>query len=159
MSKVSFPTPGHDHRACVDRSLTRARAIYASQGSRLTALRETVLQELAGSHKALGAYDIMRRIERKGRNVAPISVYRALDSLLAAGLIHRLESCNAYLACHVSHDGERPVLFLLCDKCGTVAESSAPDLAQALKSAAQKAKFALSQSVLEARGLCDHCAR
>lgn len=152
MSKATFPAPDHDHRACIDRSLSRAREVYANQGSRLTELRKTVLQELASSHKALGAYDIMRRIERKGRTVAPISVYRALESLLAAGLIHRLESCNAYLACHANHEEQRPVLFLFCETCGTVVEAAAPDITQALTTAARHAKFKLSQSVLEALG-------
>lgn len=156
--RTRFPVPDHDHRACADENLARARATYARRGGRLTRLRETVLNELAQSHRALGAYDIMRRIERGGRSIAPISVYRALESLADAGLVHRLESCNAYVACYGGHDQERPVLFLLCERCGTVAESNAPAMVEALRTAAAQARFALSQSVLEARGLCAHCA-
>jgi len=157
-SKPEFPAPGHDHKVCLDRSLSRAEATYARQGGRLTELRESVLKELAKSHKALGAYDIMRRIEQGGRAIAPISVYRALDSLVAAGLVHRLESANAFVACHGSHDRTRPVLFLLCERCGTVAESPAPELVRSLGTAARQADFALTRPTLEARGLCSHCA-
>lgn len=151
-------SPGHDHRACLARCQERARAAYARRGGRLTALRQSVLRALAASHKAQGAYDIMRRLERNGRAVAPISVYRALDSLLAAGLVHRLESCNAYVACHGSHGEDRPVLFLHCERCGAVSESAAPDLVRGVGSAARQARFSLSRSVLEGRGVCADCA-
>ena len=40
---------------------------------------------------------------RKGTRLAPISVYRALDALLEAGVVHRLESKNAYFACSRLH--------------------------------------------------------
>ena len=158
MTKAQFPSPDHDHDACLARSLERARAGFEAKGGRLTALREAVLRELAASHQALGAYDIMHRLGERGRQVAPISVYRVLDSLLEAGLIHRLESGNAYVACHQTHEPQRPILFLVCERCGAVAEASPEVLSEALDSTAKDAGFALAQSVLEARGLCAHCA-
>lgn len=158
MRTSRFPAPDHDHEACLDRSMERAREAYRRRGGRLTELRETVLHQLAEGHHALGAYDIMRRLTERGRPVAPISVYRALDSLAEAGLIHRLESRNAYVACHASHDAQRPILFLVCDGCGAVAEAEAPELLRAVRSAAATAGFSLSGSVLEASGLCSHCA-
>lgn len=159
MAKLRFPSPHHDHRACLARSLERARAVYRARGSRLTALREAILRELADSHAALGAYDIIERLRTHGRRVSPISVYRVLDSLLAAGLAHRLESRNAFVACHAPHAGERTVLFLVCEDCGTVAECPAPELDAALGEAADSADFGLSATVLEASGQCAYCAR
>ncbi len=158
MSDVIFPAPGHDHEACVARSIERAKEAFQKRGGRLTSLREAVLRELAASHRSLGAYDIMHRLGERGRQVAPISVYRVLDSLMEAGVIHRLESANAFLACHSEHDGpHRPVLFLVCEKCGTVVESSSKDAARALEKVAAAAGFNVTGSVHEARGLCEHC--
>ena len=59
---------------------------------RLTPLREAVLRVLLSSHQALGAYDIIEKLQVNGRRLAPISVYRIIDVLLEAGLAHRLES-------------------------------------------------------------------
>lgn len=158
MKDIGFPAPGHDHDACIARIVDRARDAFAAQGSRLTELREAVLRTLASSHEALGAYDIQQRLADHGRQVAPISIYRVLDCLLEAGLIHRLESRNAFLACHGEHEAARPVLFLVCDECGMVAESSPADISRALGQSASEAGFTLADSVLEARGLCAHCA-
>ena len=158
MSETAFPHPGHDHDACVARSIERAREAFQARGGRLTALREAVLRELAASHKALGAYDIMHRLSERGRQVAPISVYRVLDSLMEAGLIHRLETANAFLACHSDHDGpHRPILFLVCEECGTVVEAASNDVSRAVKKAAELTGFSVAGSVHEARGRCAHC--
>jgi len=158
MAKLRFPAPDHDHRACLSASLARAENAYVEAGGRLTELRASVLRELAASHQALGAYDVIQRLSAAGRAVAPISVYRVLDSLLEVGLVHRIESRNAFIACHAPHDERRPILFLVCDVCGTVAETGEAGLNEALQSAAQNAKFTLNDTVLEMTGLCEHCA-
>ena len=155
---AAFPTPGHDHSRCLDRGLKRARAAFDARGGRLTALREAVFRALAESHAALGAYDIIDRLRQRGRHVAPISVYRVLDALLEAGLVHRIESRNAYVACFGAHEDADPVLFLVCNRCGTVAESPETDLGAALKQAAGAAGFRPGDTVIEVSGLCRHCA-
>ena len=157
MGNSAFPAPEHDHRACLDNSLSRARAAFRASGERFTKLREAVFHTLAESHEALGAYDIIERLRDKGRTVAPISIYRALDVLLAAGLVHRVESRNAYVACHGAHEGDSPVLFMVCEQCGVVAEASHDPLASALQEVAGGAGFTASGAVLEMSGLCCHC--
>ena len=158
MAKVQFPAPNHDHQACVDSSMARAEAAYRDAGGRLTELRESVLRELAASHVALGAYDIIQRLSAAGRRVAPISVYRVLESLVEVGLAHRIESRNAFVACHSPHATLQPTLFLVCDGCGTVAEVGGERLDGALAAAAADAKFKLNTLVLEMTGLCEHCS-
>ncbi len=158
MSHPGFPAPDHDHRVCVDSSIARARDAFHASGERLTRLREAVLRILAGSHQALGAYEIIDRLREKGRTVAPISIYRVLDVLLTAGLVHRIESRNAYVACHGRHACGRPVLLMVCERCGVVAESADRPLARALREAAGAAGFTPRDAVLEMTGLCAHCA-
>ena len=96
----------HDHGVCVETLLDRARQTFGDKGLKLTTLRLNVLAEIAASHDAMGAYDVIARLAAKtGAKLAPISVYRAIDALLEAGLVHRLESKNAYFACHAPHTG------------------------------------------------------
>ena len=71
--------------------------------------------------QAAGAYDIIERMAEQGPRPAPITVYRALDFLAAHGLVHKIESRNAFVACSHSHEGE-PAALLVCEACGTVAE-------------------------------------
>ena len=54
---------------------------------------------------------------------APITVYRALDFLRDNGLVHRIESRNAFVACVHNHAGTDPVVFLICERCGAVGEA------------------------------------
>jgi hypothetical protein len=56
-----------------------------------------VFGEIAASHKAIGAYEVLDKLAARGERLAPISVYRAIDALLAAGIVHRFESRNAVL--------------------------------------------------------------
>lgn len=172
MSEPLFPSPGHDHTACVESAIARARSVCADKGVRLTALRERVLREIASSHVALGAYDIIDRLAREGRRLAPISVYRIIDVLAGAGLVHRLESRNAYFACMAGgHDGASQahpapnairnrdlLLVLVCEGCGRVAEAPARDAQRAIAEQAGALAFTITGSVLELQGLCPDCA-
>src|SRR5580693_3177144 len=119
-----FPAPNHDHSRCSADTITRAEAICAKRAERLTTLRRQVLEVLAASHKPIGAYEIIDRIARKKTRPAPITIYRALDFLMKQGLVHRIESRNAYLACTHNHDSNALVAFLMCESCGAAGEAS-----------------------------------
>src|SRR3546814_11321414 len=64
---------------------------------------------------------------------APPTVYRALDFLLANGFIHKLESVNAFVACHHPSTAQHSVPFLICDRCHSATEPEDPDVAPPLK--------------------------
>ena len=100
--------------------MERAREAFKSKGLKLTPLRQSVFQEIAGSHRAIGAYEVLDKLAAKGERLAPISVYRAIDALVTAGLVHRFESRNAFFACHAGHEMRQ--LILACETCGRVAE-------------------------------------
>src|SRR5690606_195792 len=137
-----FPTPGHDHAPCLAEVIARAQAAFEEQGLRLTALRRLVLEEIASSHKAVGAYDVLERLSAKGgRRLAPISVYRALDTLVAAGVVHRLESRNAFFACHAGHAANRRQIVLACEVCNAVAEVAGTRVFDGISEAAGSAGF------------------
>jgi Fur family zinc uptake transcriptional regulator len=154
-----FPLPEHDHRGCVERAVAHAHGICAAKSVRLTPLREAVLRVLLSSHKALGAYDIIEKLQLDGRRLAPISVYRIIDVLLGAGLAHRLESRNAFFACLSEHEDANSMLVLVCESCRRVAEAEAPDVWQAIKRLTQSSGFAVTDTVLEIQGTCADCRR
>lgn len=163
MSRASpapgFPKPGHNHSRCVDTALARAEAAFADRGLRLTRLRALVFVEIANSHHSIGAYDIRERIAAKGTRLAPISVYRAIEALMQVGVVHRLESRNAYFACHCIHGAGREHIVLCCEGCGTVAELPAEGVFAAIAAAARDNGFTPRVRVVEVTGRCAHCSR
>src|SRR5690606_34443655 len=116
-----FASPEHDHRHCVDDALREAERLCAERGERFTPLRRTVLELLWSSHKPIKAYDLLAMLAQTHERPAPPTVYRALDFLQAAGLVHKIQSLNAYMGCGEPgrpHQGQ----FLICATCGIVAE-------------------------------------
>jgi len=160
-SSQVFPAPEHDHEHCLDEAMARARSAFAAKGLRLTPLREAVFQEIAAaSHRAIGAYEVLDRMARRGERLAPISVYRAIDALVAAGIVHRFESRNAFFACHAGHDERQ--LVLACEKCGSVAEVDGAKVFAAIDETAEAAAFTASAArgaVVEVWGLCANCSK
>ena len=154
-----FPPPDHDHGRCSADAMAHAEALCTARGQRLTPIRRRVLEMLAASHRTLGAYEIMDRLAAEGPRPAPITVYRALDFLLENGLVHRIESRNAFLACiGTHHEAETATtVFLICERCGAVGESASPDVAASLQAAARAAGFAPRSRVIEITGVCRHC--
>lgn len=154
-----FPTPGHNHVTCLSNSLERARSAFEARGLRLTDLRLLVFTQIAASHHAVGAYDIIEMLSEKGTRLAPVSVYRAIEALMNAGVVHRLESRNAYFACHAAHASERQHVILSCGTCGTIAEVDGEAVFVALDQTARHHGFNPQARIVEVAGRCAHCSR
>lgn len=153
----------HEHDVCIDDALDAADALCAKLGVRLTALRRRVLELVWGGHGPILAYDILdllrdERMRDQKRGAAPPTVYRALDFLLANGLIHRIESLNAYIGCGAPSDGHAGQ-FLICGDCGSVGELDDPDITRLIAAKAEAMGFAVAHQTIEAMGLCPECAR
>jgi Fur family transcriptional regulator, zinc uptake regulator len=164
MSQPVFHAPGHDHERCTADALAHAEALCAQGAQRLTPIRRQVLEVLLESHKPLGAYEIMDRaastggrLAASGGRPAPITIYRALDFLRDNGLVHRIESRNAFVACVNNHATGDLVVFLICEHCGAVGEAASAAVADQLKAAARAAGFTPKAPVIEIGGVCAHC--
>lgn len=153
----AFQGPDHDHDACVADALERADRVCAERGLRLTPIRRRVLELIWASHKPTKAYDLLDTIRAEHAGAAPPTVYRALDFLLDAGLVHRLESLNAFVGCNAGHGGSHPK-FLICRHCERVAEIAGQTLHDAIDREAAAAGFMVEGEVVELRGLCRNCA-
>jgi Fur family zinc uptake transcriptional regulator len=159
MAQPVFHAPDHDHDRCSADALAHAEAQCAKRAQRLTPIRRQVLEVLLGSHKPLGAYEIIERTDSKNARPAPITVYRALNFLRAQGLVHRIESRNAFVACVNNHASDDLVVFLICERCGEVGEAPAVTIAENLKAAARAAGFTPKTPVIEISGVCAHCRK
>jgi Fur family transcriptional regulator, zinc uptake regulator len=159
LTKPAFPAPDHDHGRCTADGIAHAERTCAARAQKFTPIRRQVLQALLSSHRPLGAYEIIDALAKSMARPAPITVYRALDFLMGNGLVHRIESRNAYLACAHDHDAAAMVAFLICDHCGSVGEIPAAPVAQSLNAAARATGFAPKLSVVEITGTCAHCLK
>lgn len=93
-----------------------------STDPRMTKPRQAVFDIIRAAKTPMGAYDIIRAIAPQPK---PPTVYRALDYLSGRGMIHRIESLNAYVVCHAAHDccaHAHAARFTVCDRCGRVEE-------------------------------------
>ena len=156
MPQIIFPAPDHDHGSCATAALAHAEELCAARAQRLTPMRRHVLEALLVSHKPLGAYEIIERLAHDTRP-APITVYRALDFLRENGLVHRIESRNAFVACVHNHVGDDLIAFLICERCGSVGEAPGGTVAEAVKASARAAGFSPRSPVIEIAGVCSHC--
>lgn len=130
---------------------------HGHQSADLTKNQSLVMGALTKSDGPLSAYTILDQLRDHGFR-APLQVYRALDKLVEFGLVHRLESLNAFVACrHPGCDGHETIAFMICEACGQVNEISDNALARRLKHLADEASFALKKTTIELRGICTTC--
>jgi Fur family zinc uptake transcriptional regulator len=146
----------HDHARCQRELLSEAARLCARRKLRLTDRRRQVLEILLASHQPMGAYDILAELNRTAgvERIAPPSAYRALDFLLGEGLIHRIESRNAFISC-IQPGHRRGARFLICRGCDRVAELETGELD--LLARADSLGFAVDHSVVEVTGICAEC--
>jgi Fur family zinc uptake transcriptional regulator len=147
---------GHDHSQCIDTALAAAADLCRRRGARFTPLRRRVLELVWGGHAPVGAYQVLERLSRDGRRAAPPTVYRALDFLMAQGLVHRLESLNAYIGCP-RPDQRHRAQYLICESCGDAAEVEITGLERTIAATAAAHEFAVSGQTVEVRGVCGAC--
>ncbi|MDG4866807.1 transcriptional repressor [Guyparkeria sp. 1SP6A2] len=145
-----------NHHQCVEQALARAETLCHRANARLTPIRREVLREVWSSHEATKAYDLIERLSRHGEQVKPPTVYRALDFLLEHGLIHRIESLNAFVGCdHPQHPHQ--AILLICNDCGDIREEGSETVHAALATLASSVGFSPWSEVIELRGLCRDC--
>ncbi|WP_366553231.1 Fur family transcriptional regulator [Aquibaculum sediminis] len=156
MTTPGFHDPVHDHERCLAEALQEAEQLCRDRGAQLTPVRRRVLELVWSEHRPQGAYELLEQLQAERGRVAPPTVYRALDFLLAQGLIHRIESLNAFVGCprpsHV-HNGQ----FFICEACGATAELTDSGLAERIDRSAAALGFAVNQRIVEVRGHCPDC--
>ena len=117
-----------------------------------------ILALLKRSRKPLTAYAILDKLHATGIK-APTTVYRALTALTEKGLVHRIESLNAFIACQHhdaahSHGGQ----FAICTQCGTVQEIAATVLTTPSQATGHGFLSSVQRQMIEVSGICHGCS-
>ena len=151
-----FTQGRHKHSACISTALDAAAASCRLLGQRLTPLRRRVLELVWGSHEPVKAYDILDAMRDEKKGVAPPTVYRALEFLQQQGLVHKIESLNAYIGCGApGHEGTGQLL--ICRDCGEVAEMDDREIVELIAAKSRNLGFEISSPTIEIEGLCPRC--
>lgn len=138
-----------------------ATRLASLRGVRLTSKRARILALLQQQDRPLSAYQLVEQYATRYQEaVKPMSVYRMLDALMEAELVHRLDSTNTYVACHDDgHDcGDHGIQFLICDQCERVVERPISNtLLRSMTRDLQAVGFSSVRHQLELHGLCSSC--
>ncbi len=146
----------HNHAVCVEKALNQAKRVCEKEGERFTDLRRQVFELVWAEHKPIKAYDLLSQLASKRSGVAPATVYRTLDFLQSQGLVHKLESLNAYMGC--SHPGkDHEGHFLICERCEEVREVESQSFTQSIAKIEQEHNFKIKQMTVELFGVCGSC--
>ena len=125
----------------------------------MTAPRRRVLELLLSAGEPVKAYDLIARYGANGEAAKPPTVYRALEFLERYGVVHRIASISAYVACS-AHDkdvGAHAAAFLICDCCGSTAEVAVPFSDLGLDAAATSVGYSIERTTIEGHGKCAQC--
>lgn len=150
----------HDHRHVEATGASLAKAAQTAleaAGEAWTDMRAQIFEAVSTIAKPASAYEIADIVSQKrGKRVAPNSVYRILDLFVANNLVRRVESANAFVA--NSHPGcLHDCIFLICDSCGAAFHIDDDALSRDVRAAAEKIGFTAVRPVIEVRGKCAEC--
>lgn len=155
LTDSSIPTHNHDN--CRTKAVQTADMLCAERGVQLTPIRRKVLELVWESHRAVKAYDLLDRMKPLQQSAKPATVYRALDFLLVQGLIHRVESLNAFIGCSCSEQ-QHEQLLLICVQCHEVEERPGVMVMEAVSKELKLAGFTVHRKAIEIQGICKHCS-
>src|ERR1700749_4840142 len=84
--------------------------------------RKLALSELKKHKKPMSAYDLLAKLKPHGVKAAPV-VYRALETLMKNGAVHKIKELNAFIACNCKSDHSHNLSVLtVCGECEQVEE-------------------------------------
>lgn len=141
----------------VEEGLEAAARLLGARGGRLTPWRREVLRVILAAPGPIGAYGVLEALRHEHPTLTPPTVYRALDFLMAHGLVHRISHLAAFVPCHHGAGGDHRAQFLICRGCGRTLEFDLPELVGLLEGRAAREGFAIEGMTIEAEGLCAAC--
>jgi len=147
--KVHLMTP-HAHNPAPAQD--RARKLEA-----LGRVPREVYDLLAASPMPLKAYELLWRLqEKRGRRAPPSTIYRAVSVLIDQGLVHKIESRNAFIVCSAPDKAHDPV-FLVCERCKSALETDGSAAMDAVRERVKEAKFRPLHLNFVVSGTCRNC--
>ena len=130
----------------------------ASTAPKLSKNQQVVFDALHGSGRPMSAYQILDLDDVRSKGLkAPLTIYRALDKLIELGIVHRIESLNAFVLCdHEPHAD--PAAFMICSDCRKTIELGTQSLQRVISKEASQQGFEVDHMHIEISGRCEDCA-
>ncbi len=125
-----------------------------SQGMQFTATRRIVLEEVFSDHEHFDADQLVERLSHRkdGRRVGRATVYRALNSMVEAGLLRKVARANDREV--YEHDYGYPQHdHLICTKTGEMIEFRNDVIRELIEKVAAEHGFQVTGHRLEVYGL------
>ncbi|HVH65623.1 MAG TPA: Fur family transcriptional regulator [Candidatus Acidoferrum sp.] len=135
---------------------TDAQAALQKTGVRLTPQRLAIAGVLAQTGKEVSAQELYDRVRRKHPYIGRATVFRAVDTLVSAGLAQRLERpghVSAYVWCEPGHHHH-----LICTTCRTVEDLDEDAVAPLVETIARQRGFRVDHATLDFYGECGSCS-
>ena len=136
--------------------LERFRRYLRDHRQPITRQRELIAETVILSEDHLSAEAIQRRLKEKGVRVSTATVYRALDVLLASGLVKAHDFGEGFRRFEPM-GGLSGHEHLICDRCGRVVEFQNERLERILPIIADEHAFQHSNHRVEIYGVCREC--
>jgi Fur family transcriptional regulator, zinc uptake regulator len=122
---------------------------------KLSRNQSEILTCLRQAREPMSAYAILDRVRTAGISHPP-TVYRALNELMQKGMVHRLQSRAAFIACdHGACDGK--LAFAICRQCGKVVEIPLSNADEAALLGLAPDQIRPDRVTVEIAGLCEAC--
>ena len=83
--------------------------------------KELVFNIIKKFSKHLTAYEILDKLQ-KVKKTQPMTVYRALDSLIEEERIHKSNQTRTFMLCNHLHSKNHSTAIAICKKCGDTEE-------------------------------------
>jgi Fur family zinc uptake transcriptional regulator len=121
-----------------------------------------VLNSLKKNPKGLTAYQILNNVQ-KFKNIQPMTIYRALNSLTTNGLIHKTNKnktfhlCDTAHVCNTTEAHEHNAVLAVCNDCGVAEELKTDLFSKIIKNIKSKKKFNFNNFNLEITTTCNEC--
>lgn len=119
---------------------------------------ELVLKLLRKSDQPMTAYKILEKLKKNGIKSAPI-IYRALESLMKEGAVHKIKELGAYVACDCSQDHRHALsVITVCGDCKEVEELHDHAVIHQLENLRKSGVRLQNHAVIELPIICNACA-
>ena len=122
---------------------------------RLTPARQTVIDILKGTRQALTHHEIERQARANGVRFDRVTLYRALDWLVAKGIAHKVAAEDRVWRFNAARSNSREQVHFQCTTCAAVHCLDAPEHALSLQA---PAGFRVERTEIMLRGTCSTCA-
>ncbi len=136
-----------------------AKTILKKSRYRLTGTRISLLDTLSKIKEPMNAYDLLKKMQQRDKEIDIVTIYRILNILEKMSLVHKIAggymSCQEFECKNLEHCHHH----FICNKCGYVTEMHLSDLDFLNKVREKFSNLLINSHSFEFSGLCAKCKK